>query len=92
MNSNTAIKFAPFFSDDRRIDVSVESGETEISLSTWTDGLGWCTQKTMKLDAELLEDLHRVVSAARLKVQRNNDTNSSFMENSGKVIDFPKFV
>lgn len=92
MNSSTATKFAPVFSDERRIDVSMDSGETEISLSTWTEGLGWCTQKTMKLDAELLDELHRMISAARIKNRSRNMDEPEIADNAGKLLAFPAFL
>ena len=90
MKSSTATKFAPVYSDERRIDVSMDSGETEISLSTWTEGLGWCTQKTMKLDAELLDEPPRVVSAARLTLKHNGNALDTVTH--GNVLDFPTFA
>ncbi len=90
MQNKAALKFAPVFSEDRKIDMSVENGETKISLSTWTEGLGWCTQKTMSLDAELLGELHRLVSAARLRV--NHDVGADENDGSGRVLQFPKFA
>ena len=91
MQNNTAIKFAPVFSDEKRVDLSIESGEARLQLSTWTEGLGWCTQKTMQLDAELLDEVHRVITAARLKIRR--DTSIPGVQNSSaNVLEFPKFA
>lgn len=84
MQSSSAHKLAPVFSDDRKIDVSVENGEAIVRLSMWTDGLGWCTQKTMSLDADMLDDLHRVIAAARLKVKRTKND-----EDGSTVLRFP---
>jgi hypothetical protein len=39
-----------------------------LRLSTWTDGLGWCAQKTIELEAEQLDDLHRAVTVARRRL------------------------
>jgi hypothetical protein len=88
MTGKAAAKFAPIFSEERRIDVSVESGETVIQLSTWTDGLGWCNQKTMMLDAELLDELHRVVSAARRKLKHESDAKAP-SPSTARVLRFP---
>ena len=89
MQSNLAVKFAPAVSDERRLDVSVNGSEATIQLSTWAEGLGWCGQKTMSLDETMLEELHRMVSAARvrIKAQRRPDR----LENAdSKVLNFPK--
>ncbi len=90
MQSNAALKFAPVFSEDKKIDMSVEDGETKISLSTWTEGLGWCTQKTMSLDAELLGELHRLVSAARVRI--GHDVAGDENDGSARILQFPKFA
>ena len=39
-----------------------------LRLSTWTDGLGWCAQKTIELEAGQLDDLHRAVTVARRRL------------------------
>ncbi len=91
MQHNTALKFAPVFSDEKRVDLSIENGEACLQLSTWTDGLGWCTQKTMQLDAELLDEVHRVIAAARLKIKRGKVDHESPALPS-KVLEFPKFA
>ena len=91
MQSNTAVKFAPVFSDVKRVDLAIENGEAVLQLSTWTTGLGWCAQKTMQLDAELLDEVHRVITAARMKLKRTS-ADSGVEHRSAKVLEFPKFV
>jgi hypothetical protein len=39
-----------------------------LRLSTWTDGLGWCAQKTVELDAAQLDELHLAVTVARRRL------------------------
>ena len=39
-----------------------------LRLSTWTDGLGWCAQKTIELEADQLDELHRAVTVARRRL------------------------
>ena len=62
--------------DDKRVEVSLESNEgTErvvLRYLTWTEGLGWCSQKTISLDGDQLDDLHRALTVARhrLHLQR----------------------
>lgn len=91
MQTNAAVKFAPVFSDDKRVDLSIDNGEARLQLSTWTDGLGWCTQKTMLLDADLLDEVHRVITAARLKIKRNA-ADTDIEHEPAKVLAFPKFA
>jgi hypothetical protein len=64
MQSNLAVKFAPIVSDEKKLEVSLNDTEAIIKLSTWAEDLGWCGQKTLTLDAEMLEDLHRVLQRA----------------------------
>jgi hypothetical protein len=65
--------------DESRVEVYLESSDGEqqqqqvvLRYSTWTEGLGWCGQKTIRLDGEQLDDLHRALTVARhrLNLQR----------------------
>ena len=54
----------------QKIDVMMDnsadgSGQLVMKLSTWTDGLGWCVQKTMAVDADQLDELQRTLTVAR---------------------------
>ncbi len=91
MKSNAAFKFAPVFSEEKRVDLSIDGEETVIKLSIWTDDLGWCAQKTLSLDAALLDEMHRVITAARLKLKsRAADDGEEIVP--AKVLEFPKFA
>ena len=90
MQSNTAIKFLPIFSDEKKVEVSLQDDQAVIRLSTWTEDLGWCGQKTLSLDAEMLDDLHRVITAARLKLNRQRAESPDEASNS-TVLQFPRF-
>ena len=37
---------------------------------TWTEGLGWCCQKTIRVGGEQLDELHRAVTVARHRYHR----------------------
>lgn len=87
MQKNTATQFAPVYTDEQKVEVSLQDDQAVIKLSTWTDGLGWCTQKTMALDPEMVDELHRVLTAARLKIKNNNDEILS-----STILEFPKFA
>ena len=91
MQSSTAVKFAPVFSDEKRVDLAIDNGTAFLQLSTWAEGLGWCTQKTMQLDADLLDEVHRVITAARLKMKRTT-ADSGVEHEPARVLEFPKFV
>ena len=90
MQSNVAVKFLPVVSDEKKVEVSLQAGQAVVKLSTWTEGLGWQCQKTMSLDAEMLDDLHRVISAARVRLG-NQQTENQEEAASSKVLQFPSF-
>jgi predicted DCC family thiol-disulfide oxidoreductase YuxK len=90
MQSNLATKFLPIVSDEKKIEVSLVDDQAVIKLSTWTEDLGWCGQKTLTIDAEMLDDLHRVIASARYKVNNKKSESSDNFETK-KVLEFPKF-
>lgn len=98
MQTNTAVRFSPIFSDEKKVEVSLNNDQAIIKLSTWTEDLGWCGQKTLSLDAEMLDDLHSVITAARLKLNRQKAETSSEenaeitqKESSARILRFPDF-
>jgi uncharacterized protein YbcC (UPF0753/DUF2309 family) len=56
--------------------------------STWTDGLGWCCQKTIRLDAEQLDEMHRALTVARHRINRRR-AESGQMHQAAQVIQLP---
>ena len=94
MQSNSAVVFSPIYTDEKKVEVSLSDDQAVIKLSTWTEDLGWCGQKTLSLDAEMLDDLQRVISAARIKLMRHKaeQTQQNSNENqSAKILRFPSF-
>lgn len=93
MQSNVAVKFLPVVSDEKKVEVSLQAGQAVIKLSTWTEDLGWLCQKTMSLDAEMLDELHHVIAAARVRLgnQKAEKTENQEEANSSKVLQFPSF-
>jgi len=90
MQSNVAVKFLPVVSDEKKVEVSLQDDQAVIKLSTWTEDLGWLCQKTMSLDAEMLDDLHRVITAARVRLNNQKVENEEETVSS-KVLQFPSF-
>ena len=88
LGNNTATKLLPVVTDEKKIDVSIENGEAVLKLSTWTENLGWTCQKTMRLEAEMLDELHRAISAARYHL---NSLQAESVETAakGNVLEFP---
>lgn len=78
--------------EDRKVEVSIESGAdgdgVVLRYSTWTDGLGWCDQKTIRLDGEHLDDLHRALTVARHRLNRRRAEAGQPIE-SAKIIQLP---
>ena len=87
MQTNTAKQFLPSIHNNKKIEVSLENGEAVLKLFTWTEDLGWCGQKTMRLEAEMLDDLHRAITAARYKINQRKADNNEF--STAKVLEFP---
>jgi predicted DCC family thiol-disulfide oxidoreductase YuxK len=88
MQANTVTKFLPIFTEDKKVEVSLENSQAVIKLSTWTEDLGWLCQKTMSLDAEMLDDLHRVITSARYRLN-NQKAESEESAKATNVIAFP---
>jgi hypothetical protein len=91
MQANTAVKFSPIFSDEKKVEVTLQEDQAVIKLSTWSEDLGWLGQKTLSLDAEMLDDLHRVITAARLKLNKQKSEDQT-ETNFAKVLQFPSFA
>jgi hypothetical protein len=45
-------------------------GGIALRYLTWTDGLGWCCQKTIRVEGDQLDELHRAITGARHRVRR----------------------
>jgi hypothetical protein len=78
--------------EDRKVEVSVESGadgeQVVLRYLTWTDGLGWCGQKTIRLDSDDLDELHRALTVARHRVKRRR-AEAGLVSEAVKVIQLP---
>jgi hypothetical protein len=90
MQSNLAIKFSPIVSDEKKLEVSLNDDQATIKLSTWTEDLGWCGQKTLTLDAAMLDDLHRVIASARYKLNKVK-VESEGITKTTNILEFPIF-
>lgn len=90
MQSNLATKLLPIVSDEKKLEVSLNDNQVIIKLSTWTEDLGWCCQKTLSLDATMLDDLHRVIASARYKLKSKSVVTDE-PNKSSNVLRFPKF-
>lgn len=79
--------------EDQRVEVILEEreGVSRVALrcSTWTDGLGWCSQKTIHLDSEQLDDLHHALAVARQRINRQRADQGQLAAGMGQVIQLP---
>ena len=95
MHSNHKLKIQTLASSDenRKIEVLLDTQDGEgvvmLKYSTWTEGLGWCGQKTIQLESDLLDDLHHALTIARMKVNRQKVDAGKEIE-SAKVIQLPR--
>ncbi len=91
-SQNAPLQILPSPRDDQRIEVRLEQSEDASSValrySTWTDGLGWCSQKTIYLDSEQLDDLHHALAIARQRINRQRAENGQ-LPATGQVIQLP---
>lgn len=87
-SNEKALQFVPVENGERRIDVSLNSDETVLKLSSWTDGLGWCVQKTMRIDADMLDDLHSSIEA-RIRIKNKIAEEGQHTVSKQKVLTFP---
>jgi hypothetical protein len=57
---------------EQKLEVVMQNSDGEncvaLRLSTWTDGLGWCAQKTIELEPDQLDELHLAVTVARRRL------------------------
>jgi predicted DCC family thiol-disulfide oxidoreductase YuxK len=90
MQSNLATKFSPIVSDEKKLEVSLTDNQAIIKLSTWTEDLGWCGQKTLMLDAEMLDDLHRIIASARYRLNKQKSETAEPTK-AANVLEFPVF-
>jgi hypothetical protein len=80
---------------EARIEVAIEKhGESErvvLRHLTWTDGLGWCAQKTICLEADQIDDVHRALLIARHRFSRKR-AELGESGNAAQVIQLPTFA
>ena len=89
MQSNLKFKSLPIEDDNQKIEVLLDAeNQVTLKLSTWTEGLGWCAQKTMSFDAQMLDELQRALIVARNKINRER-AESKEEAQTAKVIRLP---
>ena len=85
MQTKGIAQLLPTVYRDKKVDVLLENDEAVLKFSTWNEDLGWCCQKTIRLEAEMLDDLQRAIAVARHRFN-NYKTGETASDN---VINFP---
>ncbi len=91
-SKNTVTHILPSSTTDQRVEICFEQTDgvegVALRYSTWTEGLGWCGQKTIRLDPDQLDDLHHALTVARHRVNRKRAETGEHLE-PAKVIQLP---
>lgn len=87
MQTNSAKQFSPSIQNEQKVEVLLENETAVIKLSTWTDELGWCCQKTLRLEVVMLDNLHHLLTAARYKLNQQKVENNEYTKT--KILEFP---
>src|SRR3954464_3909072 len=78
--------------EDRKVEVAYERhGDAEVVVlrqMTWTDGLGWCCQKTIRVEEDQLDELQRALMVARHRARRR-DAEAGTRQMPAQVIQLP---
>ncbi len=94
-NNATAQTFHSAETDNKRIEVTIErNGEVDsvvLRHLTWTDGLGWCSQKTIRLEASQLDEVHRALTVARHRLGRQRAATGQPIE-PAQIIQLPSVI
>jgi hypothetical protein len=94
-SAQSAVRLVETPSDDEKIEVFIESEGVDEKLvlrySTWTDGLGWCGQKTIEVAPHQIDDLQRAFTVARHRLARRRADNGD-QSLPATVIRFPSLL
>ena len=59
--------------NEKKVEVSVNGDQAVIRMMTYAEGIGWFVQKTIAVDAEMLDILADQLCSARGSVRRESD-------------------
>jgi hypothetical protein len=59
--------------EDKKVEVSIDGDTAVIRMSTYADGIGWFVQKTITVDADMLDVLTDQFASVRGKIVRECD-------------------
>lgn len=58
---------------DKKVEVSIDGDQAIIRMSNYAEGIGWFVQKTITVDADMLDILADQLCSARGKIRREGD-------------------
>jgi hypothetical protein len=91
-SSNNAAEVSSNTGHNQKVEVVVENRDgvdcVALKYLTWTEGLGWCCQKTIRVGSEQLDDLHRAITVARHRVKRHR-AEAGEVSKPAQVIQLP---
>ena len=93
---NTAAVLSPESAGkQQKVEVTFEQQEggacVALRYLTWTDGLGWCCQKTIRVEEGQLDELHRAITVARHRARRQRAENGE-PTTPAQVIQLPSLA
>jgi len=78
--------------EERRVEIvfegNAEAERVALKYSTWVDGLGWCVQKTIRVEGDQLDELQRALTVARHRIRRRR-AESGETARPAQVIQLP---
>ena len=78
--------------EEQRVEVvfdgSADAERVALKYSTWVEGLGWCVQKTIRVDGDQLDELQRALMVARHRIRRRR-VESGETARPAQVIQLP---
>jgi hypothetical protein len=72
-NNQIKTKRSTSVTEDKRVEVSIDGDQAVIRMSSYAVGIGWFVQKTITVDADMLDALTDQFIAARGKIRRDGD-------------------
>ena len=72
-NHQIATERSTAASGEKKVEVSIDGDTAVIRMSSYADGIGWFVQKTITVDADMLDVIADQFSAARGNIRRDGD-------------------
>jgi hypothetical protein len=73
LNNETKVEKNLNRSEQKKVEVSVDGDTAVIRMFSYAEGIGWFVQKTITVDADLLDVLTDQLAIMKGKIVREND-------------------